>query len=102
MNTAELKARLSLSQDALVEALQAENFELLAEISAERQALIQEMAEHVSADSMLNTWIQEFLIRDRELTTQIALLRDEVGRRLNESRSTRQAHLSYLRTDVSD
>jgi len=102
VNTAELKARLSLSQDALVEALQAENFELLTEISTERQALIQEMAEHGSADVMLNAWIQEFLTRDREITAQIALLRDEVGTRMNESRSTRQVHLSYLRSDLSD
>jgi hypothetical protein len=102
VNVSELKARLSVAQDELVEAMQAGDFELLAELMAERQVMIEELVELGSANPTLKQWVQDFLARDREIQAEVIVHRDKVTAEMVLSRANRQAHLTYLRNEIPD
>jgi len=98
VNSSELKARLTVAQDALGETMRAGNFELLTELMEKRQPLVEQMVEYVASDSTLKSWVQDFVARDQDILAQARHHLNEVSGQLSEAKIKRQAHLSYLRS----
>jgi hypothetical protein len=102
VNRAEIKARLVVLQDQLLQHLDAAEYELLPDLMTERAPLIEEIVAMTDSDTRVNDWIAEYLARDQEILSRVVSSRNAIAVQIGDAQINHRAHLAYIQSGFAE
>ncbi len=96
VTTTDLKARLELAHERLIEALAQADLESLPSVVMGREADLALLVSRLGSEDGLSDWARGYLARDRELLAQLIVARDAAEQALSRTRRSFAIHRSYV------